>query len=63
MAGVASFVDEIDHRLVCDRCGDLTSPAVSDLDARGRRHARRYPGHEVRLQWLATKHFFIRDNP
>ncbi|TDC59542.1 hypothetical protein E1258_17565 [Micromonospora sp. KC207] len=57
---IIAAVDEIDHKLVCDTCGDITLPAVSDLSARGRRHARRHPDHDVWLQWRATKNFFVR---
>lgn len=58
---IASVVDELDGRLICDPCGDLTLPAVADLHARGRRHALANPDHEVHLQWRAVKHFFVRE--
>ncbi len=60
MTRVTTVVDEIGLKLICDTCGDITLPAVRDLDARGRRHARRHPGHEVWMKWLATKHFFVK---
>lgn len=60
---IATTVDTLDMRLICDTCGDLTRPEVADIDARGRRHALAHPGHEVRRQWRAVKHFFVRATP
>lgn len=57
---VVTHVDNVDGNLICGSCGDLTLPEVADLDARGRRHAKRYPGHEVWHQWRSVKHFFVR---
>lgn len=60
---IVTAVDNLDMRLICDPCGDLTLPAVADLDARGRRHALTNPGHEVRRQWKSVKHFFVKSAP
>lgn len=57
---VAAATDARDHKLMCNRCGELRSPRGGPLDQHARRHAADHPDHEVWMTWVVMKSYFVR---